>query len=74
MAKPLPGQYRMYLVGLTDEEVNQLFYHRYGELPQVIRRTPAGILAGPLAVGEQLESGETIVTGGGVESREKNDA
>ena len=63
MPKPLPGKYRMYSANMSDTEVTKLFELRYGESPAVIRRTPAGTLAGPLAPDEQLKAGERIVTG-----------
>jgi len=64
MSKPLAGQFRMYTMGHTVEEVRQMFKERYGYEPARIVHTGGGVLAGPMLCGTEMLPGEHVVTGG----------
>jgi len=64
MPKTLPGQYRRFPGHASNEDITSYFVERYGYAPRIIKRTPDGVIVGPLHSGEELQPGEHIVTGG----------
>lgn len=59
----LKGTYKLYDKKFTDDEIRAEFFRRRGYYPDGIHAEGGGKLDGPLRPDEQLQSGETFVTG-----------
>jgi len=64
MPRILAGQYRRFPIHAGNEDIIDYFVDRYGYAPRIIRRTPRGVLVGPVHTGTELRSGEHVVVGG----------